>query len=567
MAQASVASAPLQIPSVASELPLQQSFLVVAILGSLLVARRLSGADRRWGDRARSRLLLGVPWGTLLTILGVCLVYWVLQGGWSRPHGPVVIPYRSWSYFYPLGMLTSGFAHSGLGHLIGNLVGTVVFAPVAEWAWGHYPEERGSQTFTSPGTNPYARVLAVPAAAFAAGLATSLFALGPAVGFSGVVFAFAGFAFVTRPVLAVFALVSETTVRLVVRSLRNPMLTGEPRPGLFTPWWADVAIQGHALGIFLGVVLGVALLRRRGEFPGALSLWFAALVFAVSESLWAVYVPVGASEFLLFRAVGLGLTFVLAALVTSAVLASDRPLVERIDLDRREAATGLVLAVLLALAVVAVPFNLTTVGDVPETDGTDAVEVQDYTVTYVEGVPNPYGSVLSLSRVTGEDITVRSSGVVAYSERRRVWIEAVPKSRLTFAGEATVRVGGVGWHRAVFARRIGWSVVGNGSTYKVYLRPESEERRLAYVADPVRAEPVIDDRSLTVEPADRRFDLVVTRNDSTLGRAKMPPVGNRTAVGGLTLDRTGGELYAVRNDTRVRVAKKQVPRAEQNVTG
>ena len=61
--------------------------LVVAALGVILAVRWL---DRHhdWGRRGRERLVLGVPWGTLLVSGFVLAVYLLVQGGlenWYRP--------------------------------------------------------------------------------------------------------------------------------------------------------------------------------------------------------------------------------------------------------------------------------------------------------------------------------------------------------------------------------------------------------------------------------------------------------------------------------------------------
>jgi membrane associated rhomboid family serine protease len=554
-------------PPVPDWVPLQQLFLVAAVVASLYVARRLGGG-RRLGDRLRRRFVLGVPWGTLLTILFVCLVYWVVQGGWENPRSPLVIPFRSWSYLYPTGIVFAGFAHSGLGHITGNLVGTAVFAPVVEYAVGHYPRERGAETFASLRTNPFARILVVPAGSLVVGLLTGLFSLGPVAGFSGVVFAYMGFAFVTRPYLAVAALVSERVVDLTYAALRNPQITREGRPAFITPWWADVAIQGHALGIFLGVVLGMALLWRREEWPNPVALWFAALVFGIEENLWAIYAPRGASQYTLYRAAGVGLMFVFAGLVTGAVAASDRSVSERFDVGWRAATGYLVVAILVALAAMAVPFGFTAVaGDLPE--DAETVEVRDYTVTYVEGVPNQYVPSFEVSLFgyefsPAESAGVRSSGVVVFSEQRRVWIEAVSRNRLTFQGRATVRVGGLGWREAVFASRDGWSLQGNSTAYKVYLRPDGGQRRLAFRTDRVTASPTVAGRNVSIRPTTDGFDVLVTRGNRTVDREPVPPAFNETRVGGLIINRTEKDLYAVFDDTRVRVASEEVPRAQRD---
>ncbi|MFB6139910.1 MAG: rhomboid family intramembrane serine protease [Halosimplex sp.] len=547
-------------------LPWQQLFLVLAVVGSVAVARRLSPRESRWGDRLRARFVLGVPWGTLLTVFGVLLVYWVIQGGWEHPNNPLVVPFRSWSYFYPLGVFVAGFAHNGVGHITGNLLGTVVFAPVVEYYVGHYPTERGSESFSSALTNPFVRILLVPAGSFVVGLFTGVFSMGPVIGFSGVVYAYVGFAMVTRPLLAVFALVGERVVDLVYKGLRNPYIVREPGPGFFSPWWANIAIQGHAIGILFGILLGVAVLARREEYPDPLYLWVVAVVFGIRQSLWAIYAPQGASEFVLFRAIGVGVVFVFAAVVATGISAPDRDLLPSFDwsggtLTRGTAVRVLVVSLVL-LSAVAVPFGLTTIsGDLPPDAAT--VEVRDYTVTYVEGVPNQYVSLVN-EYLYGESRQIRSSGVVVIDEDREIWIEAVPKSRLKFQGGATVWVGGLGWREAVFADREGWSLVGNGSAYTVSLRQRGEPAVRAFTSDPVRADPTIAGRNVSIEPVDGRFDLVVTHDRTVVGRAPIPARSNETAVGGLTIRRTGKELYAVRNRTRVHVASKEIPGARRD---
>ncbi|WP_415382093.1 rhomboid family intramembrane serine protease [Halosimplex sp. TS25] len=548
-------------------LPWQQIFLVVAVVGSLAVARYLAPGDRRWGDRFRRRWVLGVPWGTLLTVLCVLLVYWVVQGGWAHPRNPMVIPFRSWSYFYPLGTLVAGFAHNGVGHITGNLTGTLLFAPIVEYYVGHYPDERGSESFATPLSNPFVRLLAVPVGSFFAGIFTGLFSMGPVIGFSGVVYAYIGFAMVTRPLLTVLVLVAERVVDLVYAGLRNPMVSREPRPGFISPWWADIAIQGHAVGILLGVVVGIALLARRDDYPNALYLWFAALVLGIRQSLWAIFTPVGANRYVLFRAVGVGIVFLFAALIATGVSASNRSLRPQLSesgsgrLTRGTAVRALVVA-LVVLSAVAVPFGLTAIsGDLPA--DAETVEVRDYTVTYVEGVPNQYVSLVN-EFLFDESQAIRSSGIVVFSEERRVWIEAVSKGQLAHSGGATVRVGGLGWRRAVYANRQGWSLVGNGSAYKVELREEGEQGTLAYTTDRVRAAPTIAGRNVSIAPGPDGFEVVVTENQTVHGRAPIPVQSNGTSVGGLTVERKGRDLFAVHNRTRVQVAQKAIPRAQQN---
>jgi len=537
-------------------LPVWQLGLVAAALASLVALWYLARPRGRWGIVARRRLLLGVPWGTLLTVLVVLCVYLFLQGGLSNWYNPVVIPFRAWSYFYPLGVMTAGLSHSGAGHLIGNLLGTIVFGTLAEYAWGHFPTERGSSSFTSLRTNPYARVAAFPAAAVAAAVFTAAFGLGPVIGFSGVVFALAGFALVRLPVATVVALAAGDAVDIFYRAMLNPVVTASGSPSYSTPWWAGVAIQGHAVGLFLGVVLAGVLVYRRDSSPSAGRVWLATLAFAAAQGLWAVYAFQG-GRFVLYRAGGVALSFLLAALVAGGVTASGRPFVSRIELSRREAAFGMLVCVLLALALVAVPYNLLTpaVSDPPA----EAVEVRDYTVYYAEDVPNRLVGAFDVDIPGFETSNVTASGVIVASEERGIWWEQVSKGRLAFAGQRTVRVGGVGWREAVVVNRTGWTAVGGATTYRITLRRQGGEPQVAYRADPATAEPTVAGRNVTLAPADGTdgFEVRVGRNDSTLGRGPIPPVNESVRVGGLTIEREDRRLFAVRNDTRVRVAAKE----------
>jgi len=542
----------MEVPAVGWQL-----LVVAGIVVSLAAVVAASRPDGRWGQLARRRLVMGVPWGTLLAALGVTLFYLVAQDGLVNPRDPVVIPFRAWGYFYPTGMVTAAFAHSGFGHVLGNVVGTLVFGSIAEYAWSHFPRERGSTSFSSPSTNPLVRIAAWTAGVFVAGLLSGLFALGPVIGFSGVVFAFVGFALVRYPLATVATLAVTSVVTLVYRALRRPEITRTASESFSRPWWADVAIQGHALGLFLGVVACVALLYRRGVRPSPARVWLAALLVAVDRGLWAVYTIEGSDRFRLFRAVGTAAVFLLAATVAAGVAASDRDLIPSIDLSRREAAYGLLLSVLFALALVSVPFNLFVVDD-PSTgfETADAVEVGDYTVFYAEGVENQYIPAAPVPGRNASADAVEASGVIVVSEERNIWWQVVSKGRLASRGSATVRLGGVTWSEEVQATRNGWNLADGGSAYHVRLAPPDEEGSVVYRSEPATAGARVDGRNVSIAPTNGSFEAVVTRNNETLGRASLPSKGNATSAGGLTVRREDADLFVERGGTRVRIASR-----------
>ncbi|SEQ25186.1 rhomboid family intramembrane serine protease [Natrinema salaciae] len=600
------------------------ALLTVVVAGTLVasiaIVRLVHRQDRRWRDVLRSRLVYGVPWGSLVVIAFVVCVYLFVQDGITNFNDPVTIPYRTWSYYYPLGMATAAFSHAGPGHLVGNLAGTIVVAPLAEYAWGHYPDELDSQRSDSWRADPRVRaVVLFPLAVVAVGLLTSLFALGPVIGFSGVVFAFAGFAIVHYPIVTIVGTLGVQSVVLrLYYALQEPInvYTAQPSPPS-PPSWAGIAIQGHALGLFLGFVLGIVLLERRGTRPDAFRLWLAVLLFGFSKGLWAIYWFGDENSYILFQGPGVAIVSVLALVVTLSVTGSQKPIVPRrverllggsgrvtpwsdgaspssIDrslelagggrgdravaarVDRvREIVTGTrsggsrllsnltigpvaflaVVAVLAMVAGVAVPANFLVVDDATASSDA-AVEIEDYTVEYAEGVQNEYVSGIGIDALES-DAGLEASGVIVASERRDIWLEAVSAQRLSFTGEETVSVGGPGWRETVHVERTGWEPVGNDTVYQVWLE-DGGERRLAYESNESRAEARVAGRNVTIRSADGEFVLDVAATESGLVDTTPIPDGNETATaGGLVFDRENETVYAVADGTRVAVASEE----------
>jgi membrane associated rhomboid family serine protease len=535
--------------------------VLAGVLLSVGLAIRLERPRGRWGHALRRRFVLGVPWGTLLTVAGVAGVYLFVQGGLDHPRNPIALPFHAWSYFYPLGMLAAPFSHAGLNHVTGNLQATLLFAPVAEYAWGHFPRARGSQSFATLRTNPVVRILAVPAAAVGVGVLTGLFSWGPVIGFSGVVFAFAGFGLASYPITTVLVLAGNQVLGLVVQSLQSPITVAQSRTVFSTPGWAQVAIQGHALGLLIGLLLGGYLAQRRDRLPDPGRLWFATLVFATFQSLWAVYVGLPGGRFVLFRGVGVVVVFLFAVATTAAVAAPrERTVLSTLsipgtarevvaDLRTRELGVIVVAAALVAFGLVAVWTNLILL-DPAVADG---VTVDDYTVTYAEDVPHQYYAAFGLG-LFGNATAGNTSGVIVASGERNFFWTAVPERELAFRGRATVVVGGPGDRRPVVANRTGWSPAGNDSVYTVTLR-HGEDRRLAFTSPSKTARPRIAGRRVTVEATEDGFGLRVGNGSGSLGRTPIPSVGTNRSAGGLTFNRTAdGGLFAVSDDTRVRIA-------------
>lgn len=327
-----------------------QIALPLSVLAVLAVVWFLEGRGR-WRARLEERFVYGVPWGTLVTVAIVVAFYLFAQGGLRNWSEPVVVPFVTWSYFYPTGQLTAGIAHGSPDHLLSNMAATLAFAPIAEYVWSHYPpgrrNGRAGDTTGTVGTSraaggprgllarPWVRaVVIVPVAMFATALVTAVFALGPGLGFSGVVYAIAGFVVVVAPIWAVVGVLVATNINVVLEALRQPVLyatveAGPPIP----PAWAGVGFQAHLLGFLVGAVLAIGLLRHRDRRPSTERVFFATILFGAAQSLWLLVGFAGDDVYARYQAAGVGLMFVLAALVAVAAGGSDRPVLGRLAAD------------------------------------------------------------------------------------------------------------------------------------------------------------------------------------------------------------------------------------------
>jgi membrane associated rhomboid family serine protease len=532
---------------------LSLGLLIGAVALSVVVLTRFSEDDRLL-VALRRRFVLGVPWGTVIVIVLVYAVYLFVQGG-DEFGGPIVVGFRSWSLRYPQGLVFSSFSHASRSHVIGNLLGTLAFAPIAEYAWSHFPRERGSESFGSPRTNPFARIGVFVVAVFLVGLAGALLVPGAVIGFSGVVFAFAGFAVVTRPITAVLAIVGIQVVSLLRRAVLTPFEVAVTEPSVVQPEWANTALQGHLFGLLVGAVLAALLVRSRGRWPKLRYIWFGALVFAVSRSMHALYWYRGADEFLFFRGVGTAGVLVMATLIAVAVLAWERP----VSLDRNlwagHVALGLLLAVVCALSLVGIGYNMVSV--TPGDETADGIDVHDYTVTYVENAENRYISAFEVP-VVRESLTVNMSGVIVASDRRNAWALDTSKESLAQYGGALVVVGDATWRDTVYINRTEWALAGtNGKTnetYKVYGSQSEESRRLLYSSQPAVAEPVVNGSQVGIAPTEEFYEVFVANNGSAVETARIPGHNESVDVGGITFVRDGETLVAVHERTRLPVA-------------
>ncbi len=520
----------------------------------------------RWIDQLRSRLIFGVPWGSLLVISGVLGVYLVLQGGINAWTSPTVLPFRAWSYLYPTGILTAGFAHASPSHLLGNLTAAAVLAPLAEYAWGHYPHSDAGRSVdrTAPLTQiPIVRAIVIfPLATGVIGVFTAAFTVGPVIGFSGVVFAFAGVAVVTYPTATIVGLVSISAIRTLYQAVTDPITiaTISPAPPS-PPSWVGIAVQGHGIGFILGVLIGLTMLFHRGQRPAIERVFLAVGLYTLTRGLWALYRVADNDTYILYRAGGVVIVIALAMLIAITVQASSRPVpwIGHIEIvpSRRQVGVLILLLVLATAIGPAIPFNLTATPAAPS--DAQSLTVADYTVSYEEGIRNQIVPVVELPGLR-ELTSIETSGVIVTSQQRHLWTRHISPARLATIGEREIVLGGLGWSQRVTVTRTGWQVTGNDTVYAVDLTHDNETVR-AFTANQSTATPRIDNRTVTLS-TDARDQFVITVNAPTqTSTAPLPATNQTTVVGSLTVrvERVAGTDTVVvsHNGTTVQVARKE----------
>ena len=519
---------------------------VTALLALLVISRFDDGGGLL--APLRERWVYGIPWGTVIVVASVYLLYHVVQGG-SSDGGPVVVGFRSWSLWYPQGLFFSSFAHASESHLWSNLLGAIAFAPIVEYVWGHYPTERNR--IDGRFTRPRSRIALFVSATVAVGIANSLFIPGAIIGFSTVVFAFAGFALLTRPLLTVVAMLGIQVVRLLRQAVLDPLVLTEAQTRFVSPSWADTALQGHLFGMLLGVLLAVVLLRIRSEQPRMLYVFFAALVFAVTRSMYAIYWYLGADEFVLFQALGAAAVLLLATLGAIVALAPHRARFPQPDVPLRSVAVGLLLVTVLAIAVVGVGYNVVSVS--PGDEFNEAIEVEDYHVTYVDGAEDQYIGGLDVPGLDPPSVSV--TGVVVASEERNAWHLETSGNALAFHGETRVVVGDATWRDTVLINRTEWAMVDGNETYTVFGQHGTDDRTILHEASPAVSDSRIQYSNVSIRPADGWYALEIERNGSVLGTEPVPSRGESVTIGETTFTREDDDLFATHNGTELRIAE------------
>ena len=521
------------------------SAIAIGVLAFIL--GRLDVPFRAYHTRLCERFILGVPWGSLVVIFGLFFVYLVIQRGWWHWYSPVVVAFTAVSMWDPTGLLLAGFSHASPGHLRGNVTTTLVFAPIVEWIWGHYPRDRQSQRLTWTRRPVVRAVVLFPLGVAVIGIVAALFSWGPVIGFSVAVYALVGISLVHYPVLTLIALVTREAVRFAWRTLTHPVEFGRTTVRVVEPSWFGTAVQGHLVGLLLGVLVGLWLIRTYRETrPSPAMVFVATALTGTYLSIWGIWWILGSDQFVLFRAAGLLVVLAVATAVTLAV----HPPSFGTDRYRRGAVLVIVIAV-LGMGAVGIGLNL-AVSEPPP--GEPAHSVQDYDIYYGEQVPDGMVNVVDLEFL-GLTTDVRTSGVIVVSEDRAVWRRTVSATELETHGHQRFHVGGIGWSEEVHAERRGWVPLGHAPVYHVWIG-DGENAELAFESEdqPVRA--VVENHTFELIAEDGGFHLNVSRDD-TVESVPIPADGEAVPVQDVIIVRQGPEVIVTTGETAMPVATRE----------
>lgn len=528
------------------------ALLAVTVLIAVALLYRFA-EGRSILEGLRERFVWGIPWATATVIVFLWMIFQFLQGG-GADDGPVVIGFRSWSFWYPQGIILSSFTHSSESHLIGNLFGTLAFAPIVEYVWGHYPDESEDGRLPSWTRHPAARVGLFVAVTMFVGVLSAMFVPVAAVGFSTVVFAYAGAAVVLRPLATIGAIVGIRVIRLLYEAATSPVGTFRSQQVFASPSWVDVSIQGHLYGFLAGVLIAVLLLRYRDRLPDIRYVFFAAIVFLVARSMQSIYWELGNDRFILFRALGTAAVVFLATLVTLAITDRDGPSIPRTGFSTRPVALGLLVATILVVSLAGMVFNFGSVTAGPEAE--DGLDVRDYTVTYAENVENQY--LAGTPRAGGigpPSITV--SGVIVVSEQRDAWERVATAGQLRSEGRTTVVVGDATWREQIVVSRTEWEFVDGNVTYNVFAFGENRGPVTLFQAPAANTSTVVDNRSFRIEPGAGfdNYTLTVTEDGESVGTTRIPDDNETATVDGITFERDENRLAVRYEGTNFTLAR------------
>ena len=564
-----------------------QRAAILLVLAVVLVYVWHNAGRGRWRGRLTDRFVYGVPWGSLVSLVFVLLVYLFVQSGLESWSDPAVVPFRSWSYSYLQGMLAAGFTHSGPGHLISNVLAALVLAPLVEYAWGHYPpadREDDQTTSQESGPDPPSGTRGVRTTGRTADTGRGSGPEPPTAA--------------DRAAVTTGRTADTADDRVTPASDGHLAGTTDDRTG---PRGLCARPLVRALVVFPAGLIVVSLLTS--VFAAGFSLGYSGTVFfllgaavvlvpvatiVAMVALTGVNVVVSALQTPVLQAtadpgapgppawVGINvqahlLGFLLGVLAAVALLRyRDRwPDVGHLALAvvlvvlsrnlwafatssggvfTRWQALGVVFVLFLSAVIVAIVAvdNVQLAGSVT-LRGVVVGGVVLITVLVAlasvplnlpgmadEPVPDTGGIEIRDYTVTYAEntphgrVATNSSGVIVVSEQREAWSRAVRVDELRHRGEATATVGGVGWRETVDVERSGWAVAGNDTVYTVALE-HGDQRVQPFRSDPASADARIAGHGLRVA-AGPEFTVQITRDSEIVGETAIPPANESRTV-------------------------------------
>lgn len=505
-----------------------------------------------------SRFVYGVPWVTLVTIIGLVGVFLFIQSG-HKPSGATVVGFRSWSITYPQGWIFSSFAHLDTGHITSNVIWLLVFGGMVEYSWSHYPRN-ATKTETSsnqaresqvPVQTPSRRIALLLSIIILYSVGSSLVIPGATIGFSGVVFVLIGIIVVIRPTWAIAGVVTARILQELTDIVFSPVVVERRFVIQVTAGVGETSLQGHLVGFLVGVLLGAALLRVQTRMaPPSVTVWLAGITIAVFQSLHEFSFNTGSNQVVIFQAIGASAIVLLMVCIAYGISVPNRPLISRIDLSLHEATLGFVLAIVLAFALVGLTFSFVAIDD----ENQNGIEIEDYTVWYTDGTPNQYESQFPVGITSGE--TGNVSGVLITSPERTAWHVAATPQELRREETMTVPVGDAFFREEVTINRSSWNVVGNGTVYTVTGTTSNQAKTVLYDSQSRQSIHRVNNTQFYISVDNGIFYITAETEPGRTTTKRVPDAGQRISLNWGDVVHADDKLYAVNNESRVLLANR-----------
>lgn len=279
----------------------------------------------------KNRLYLSFPVGTILVITINLAIYLCIQRGLWHFNTPLWIPFTTSGIQNITGTLIGSWTHIGPSHLFSNMLGTMIFAPIAEIIFNTKKTKINLKKITKRditslnylekiSKKPFYRAIVLfPLTWFFLGIIISL-SSPVGLGFSGIVFGLIGFILIIKPLLVIYLYLIQILINNLLSAFTEPIIITKTVTETTEPIWVNLGVWAHVIGFLLGTLLGISLYLLKEDLeikkPEPSYVFFATLIIGFTKGLDWLFKMESRGEYVLYSALGFLFILILAFLFT-----------------------------------------------------------------------------------------------------------------------------------------------------------------------------------------------------------------------------------------------------------